>query len=250
MLARSEVGAKKRLGGFRCAALGVSLACSALLTALALQFPHFGWFAWFSFLPIIVSIRVLRPETAAFAGGSWGACLYLAFSAFGSTRFDGMDRSVGSGLYVLHPSAGSLALLIAISAVYVGLSARPARAIVFRLLTLALGWTLVQAVLQNHLASGVDQGLLGSSEGEDRYVQLFARLLGYVCMTLLVACVNASLVGLFSVGRLGLRACRTMERPTVVGVWWRAQVVLPLQACDLRKAHPRAPPILPNCNAS
>ena len=113
MLARSEVGAKKRIRGIK----GASLVGSAVLTALTLQSPQLGWLVWFSFLPIIVAVRVLRPGPAALAGGGWGALLYLSFTAFGSPGFDGMDRTVGSGISVAHPSAGLFALLIAISVV-------------------------------------------------------------------------------------------------------------------------------------
>ena len=46
------------------AALGVSLVLSALLTAAALRLADQHWLAWFSFLPLFVVIRSLRPLAA------------------------------------------------------------------------------------------------------------------------------------------------------------------------------------------
>ena len=114
-------------------ALGVSVVLSAALTAVVLRSPDHHWLAWISFVPLFVAVRWLRAPEAALVGGLWGACLGL-FSA-------------GGPMPVIALSAWLLALLIVIPAVYVGLAARPARAIGFNLLTLALGWTLVETVV-------------------------------------------------------------------------------------------------------
>ncbi len=243
MLLRSEVVAKKRMRGIKGAALAVSLVGSAVLTALALQSPHLGWLVWFSFLPIIVAIRMLRPGMAALAGGGWGVSLYLAFTAFGLPGFDGVDRAVGSGISVLHSSVGLFALLIAISAVYVGLAARPARAIGFKLLTLALGWTLVEFVVGLHNPSGRHNSLLTGSQGEGPDLHWLARLLGYVATAFLVACVNASLVGILSGARLSFPACRSLAGSPNAGAGPPSQGVPAILFLALRQAHPRAPPI-------
>ena len=73
--------AGKQTSAARCSikavALGVSLVLSALLTAATLRSPDLHWLAWFSFLPLFVALRSLRPMPAALTGGLWGACLYL-----------------------------------------------------------------------------------------------------------------------------------------------------------------------------
>ena len=216
-------------------ALGGSLVLSALLTAAALRLPDQNWLAWISFLPLFVVVRSLRPTAAVLAGAFWGGCLYLFCSA-------GTTLAVRSVAPAIGPSAWLLALLVVIPAVYLGLAARPARAIGFKLLTLALGWTLIEVVLHLHSPSSAHEGLLGASQGEALHLHWLARLLGYVCTAFLVACVNASLVGIACGVRLNFPAYRSWAgSPNVVG-HFAPQLVLALQSWTLRQAHPRAPP--------
>ncbi len=218
------------------AALGLSLVLSALLTVAALRLPNQHWLAWISFLPLFVLVRSLRPLAAALAGAFWGGCLYLFFTAGPTPPIDTVAPAIGS-------SAWLLALLIVIPAVYLGLAARPARAIGFKLLTLALGWTLIEIVLHLHNPSGAREGLLTGSVGEGLHLHWLARLLGYVCTAFLVACVNASLVGILSGVRLSFPPCRSLAgSPNVVG-HLASQIILATQSWTLRQAHPRAPPI-------
>ena len=177
------------------------------------------------------------PSTAVLAGGCWGGCLYLFCSA-GPTP-------------VVAPSFLSLALLTVIPAVYVGLAARPAQrstgilpvSSATNLLTLALGWTLVEAVLHFHNLFGPQDGLLTASQGEGQYLHWFARLLGYVCTALLVAYANASLVGILSIARLSFPAHRSWAGSPNTGTSRPSQVVLAIQSWTLRQTQPRAPPI-------
>lgn len=70
-----------------------------------------------------------------------------------------------------------------------------------------------------------------------------ARPLGYVASTFLVACSNASLVGILSGTRLSLPARRSLARsPNAVGCL-PSQAVLPIQSWILHQAQARAPPI-------
>ncbi|MFQ5461126.1 MAG: hypothetical protein ACE5E5_00700 [Phycisphaerae bacterium] len=305
------------------------LVLSALLTTAALRVPDQHWLAWISFLPLFAVVRWLRPSVAVLAGGLWGACLYLFCSAGLTPAVDTAGPAIALsydaqvGVHALAgPSAWLLALLILIPAVYVGLAARPTRAIGFKLLTLALGWTLIEvvvavaqtyppspdfanspeprasaraayrdrvarshatprklkhaaqngssqrtpeprasvrAVLQdqhtpstllNHgsphqtgLPGAQAEGLLGRSQGAGLQNHWLARLLGYVGSAFLVACVNASLVGILSVVRL-----RSPQDPAVGASpqplgWLPSQEVLPIQSWIVRQANPRAPPI-------
>ncbi len=220
----------------KAAALGVSLVLSALLTVAALRLPDQHWLAWISFLPLFVVVRSLRPLAAALAGAFWGGCLYLFFTAGPTPTIDTVAPAIGS-------SAWLLALLIVIPAVYLGLAARPARAIGFKLLTLALGWTLVEVVLHLHNPSGAREGLLTGSVSEGLHLHWLARLLGYVSTAFLVACVNASLVGILSGAGLSFPAYRSLaESPKAVGRL-ASQIIPAIQSWTLRQAHPRAPPI-------
>ncbi|MCH8243835.1 MAG: hypothetical protein IH897_14665, partial [Planctomycetes bacterium] len=176
-------------------ALGVSLVLSALLTAATLRSPNLHWLAWFSFLPLFVVVRWLRPMMAALAGGLWGACLYSFLTA-------GAAPEVAAVSTAIAPSGRLLVLFIAIPTVYVGLAARPAWAIGFKLVMLALGWAMVEAVLHLSDASGPHEGLLTGSQGEGLHFHWLARLFGYVATSFLVACANASLVGVVIRARL------------------------------------------------
>ena len=229
-----QIGSKL-LRSPKTAALGVSLVLSALLTAAALRLPDLHWLAWISFLPLFVVVRSLRPPAAALAGGFWGGCLYLFCSA-------GPTPTVDTAGLVIAPSVWLLALLIVIPAVYVGLAARSARAIGFKLLMLAIGWTLIEAVLHFHNPSAPHEGLLTGSQGDSAHLHWFARLLGYVSTAFLVACANVSLVGILSGTRLRLPARRSLAgSPDAVG-WLPSQVVLAIQSWPLRQGYPRAPP--------
>ncbi len=176
------------------------------------------------------------PATAALAGGFWGGCLYL-FSTAGPTP--AVD-TVGAAIA---PSAWLLALLIVIPAVYVGLAARPARAIGFKVLTLALGWILVEAGLHLHNPSAPYDGLLTGSQAEAPDLHWLARLFGYVCTAFLVAFGNASVVGILSRARLSFPPCRSLAESPSAGGWVPSPVVLVIQSWTLRRAQARAPPI-------
>ena len=227
------MGLKRSRGG-KAAALIVALVFSALLTAVALRSPDYHGLAWISFLPLFVVVRWLRPAPALLVGGLWGACLYL-FITVGPAPAGAVVR--------IAPSACLLALLIVIPAVYVGLAARPARALGFKLLTLALGWILVEVVLHLHDPSGLHEGLLTGSPDEGLHLHWLARLVGYVCTALIVACVNTSLVGILSRVRLSFPSCRSLAGSLNVMGRLAGQVVQRIQSWTLRQAHPRAPPV-------
>ena len=213
----------------------MSLVFSALLTAATLRSPHQAWLAWISFLPLFVVVRSLRPAAAVSAGGFWGGCLYLFFSAGPTPAVDTVRAAVA-------PSPWLLALLIVIPAVYVGLAAQPTRSIGFKLLTLALGWTLLEAVLHLHKRCGAHEGLLASSQAEGLQLHWLARLFGYVSAAFLVALTNASLVGILSGARLSFPGNRSLAgSPNIVG-WLPSQIVLAIQSWTLRQAYPRGPP--------
>lgn len=217
------------------AALGVSLVVSALVTAAALRLPGQQWLSWISFLPLFVVVRSLRPPTAALAGGFWGACLYLFWSTGPTPAVDTVAAAVG-------PSAALLASLTVIPAVYIGLAALPARPIGCKLLTLALGWTLVEVVVCHHNHFGPREALLTDPQAERPNFHWLVRLFGYVSLGFVVACVNASLLGILSGARLRFPACRSLAGSAIAVEWSPSQVVRAVQSWNLRQAYPRAPP--------
>ena len=245
MVANSREAGKKLRRNLKFAALAVSLALSAYLISVALRAHHLHWLAWISFLPLFLVVRSLRPPAAMLAGEFWGGCLFLSFFFAGATP---TADTVGAAVA---PSPWLLALLIVIPAVYVGLAAQPTRSIGFKLLTLALGWTLLEAVLHVHNATGPHEGLLTGSQADGPQLHWLARLVGCVSAAFLVALTNASLVGILSGARLSFAAYRSMPGSANVGVWLPSQVVRAIQSWALRLAFPRGPPILvviPSCN--
>ena len=246
-------------------ASAAALLLSALLTAVALRAPGLQWLGCLSFLPLFAVIRRLRPRTASLAGGVWGGCLYAFYLACPTPAIDTLAftndlTSSAGGLSVCAGaqaglSAWLLALLIVIPAVYIGLATRLARGragilptsptIGPNILLLALGWTLVEAVLHFHNLFGPHEGLLTGTQGEVANLHWLARLLGYVCMAFLVACANASLVGILSHARLSFPACRSLAGLPVASSSHPSQVVLAIQSWTLRQAYPRGPPPFP-----
>lgn len=220
--------AKYRVRRAQAPALGASLVLSAALTAVALRAPGHYWLVWVSLLPIFAAVRWLRPSAAVPMGALWGAGLYLFYTS--------------SSAPTPAPSLFLLALLTAIPAVYVGLAALPARTIGCKLLTLALGWTLIEAVLHVHNPTGPAGGFLAGSPAESVHLHWFARLVGCLSTAFLVACANASVVSILSNPRLGLPASRSLPKLPKGGASSPTHAVLAVQSWPPRQAWPRAPP--------
>ena len=87
------------------------------------------------------------------------------------------------------------------------------------------------------------EGLLTGSQGEGPQFHWLARLLGYVPLASLLACVNASPVGIVNGARLSLPAWRSVAGPLNVVGWLPSRTFLTIQTWTLRQADPRAPPI-------
>ncbi|MCH8149384.1 MAG: hypothetical protein IH987_15615 [Planctomycetes bacterium] len=236
MITNSREVGKKLRRNVKPAALTVSLALSAYLVSVAMMAPHLHWLAWISFLPLFVVVRSLRPPAAMLAGEFWGGCLFLFFFFAGATPVDTLRAAVV-------PSPWLLAVLIVIPAVYIGLAAQPNRSIGFKLLTLALGWTLLEAVLHLHNPSGPHEGLLAGSQADGPQLHWLARLFGYVSVAFLVALTNASLVSVLSGARLSYPACRSSAGSPNIVAWLLSQVDIAIQSWALRQVYPRGPPI-------
>lgn len=117
------------------------------------------------------------------------------------------------------------------------------RSIGFKLLTLALGRTLVEAVIHLFNESGSHNGLITDSEGGGPHVHWLARLFGYVSASFLVALTNASLIGIISGARMHFPPCLSLAGSRNTAERIPLQDVLPVQSWPFRKTFPRAPPI-------
>lgn len=230
--------------GFKVAALVISLVLSALFTVVAFRTPDLHWLGWIGFLPLFCVVRWLSPPAAALAGGWWGACLYVSCGIEQASAIDAVAPmlAVPSAL-AGGPSAWLLPLLILIPAAYLALAARRAQAINLRLLTLAIGWALIEAVLHVLTPCGPRDGLVASWSAEGPHLHWLTRLSSFVCTAFLVASAYASLLDVLSGLRLRLPALRSFDGMPIAGPRLLLQAVLPSQSWRTRRAHPRAPPV-------
>ena len=157
--------------------LGAALAFSACLMAIALQSPAGVWLGWFTLIPLFLSIRVLSPLRAFFAGAFWGLCLFVFATVSGAAPFA--------------PNVWSAFLLGAVPGVYALLGARLTRQKGFSPLLLGLGWIAVELALR---PLGFRYGLLAATQGSGLVVRTMGYLAGYVMVAFIVAYVNAMLL--------------------------------------------------------
>ena len=225
--------------------LGVALVCSALLTAVAWREPAFRWLGWISFLPLVVAARRLRPLEAALAGALWGAAVCL-FTTSQSVPGDAILRSNSGSLGWI------LATLVVIPGVYVGLAAlrmrtrahssQPAPTIDANLFLLALGWTLVEALLHFGQSIGPHDGLLTGNFDSGWHVHWLARLGIYLGTAFLVLCANASLATLLGGVRLRLSGTRFLVWLPPVGSRIPQEATRLFLSWIGEAVRPRAPP--------
>lgn len=224
---RSKAGTN-RFRGLKTAALGAGLIASACAVAVALALPQAWWLTWLALLPLFHSIRVQRPLPAMLSGGLWGLCLFV-FSVMA------VETAVPH-------TARSLGLLVAVPAVYAYVAALLTRHIGFVPLAIAYGWLGVEFGLT---PLGLRHGLLASAQGDGVLVGSIGHMLGYVFVALLIAGLNASVLGVLSKARLTTCGQRSAQGLPEAGL--RAPPSHGFQHVRwlvLKELHPRAPPIL------
>ncbi len=205
--------------------LALALVVSAYGMSRAIGSSHYWWLGWVALLPLFVSIRVLSPGRALFAGGLWGLSLFVASALTADAP--------------IAPSIASLFLLIAIPSLYTCLGARLTRRVGFSPYLLALGWVGVELGLG---PLGLRHGLLAATQGDGLIINLVGSWAGYALVAFIVAYVNASLLSVLSrvpVTSSGTRfvggSPGSAER-LVVAEGWHGLFHL------IRPAQPRAPP--------
>jgi apolipoprotein N-acyltransferase len=213
----------------KAAALVASLLLSACLVAVALARPGAWWLTWFALLPLFLAIRVLPPVRALIAGAVWGLWVFI-FSVLA------VETTVA-------PTARSLALLVAIPAIYTCLAALLTRWIGFVPLVLAYGWMGVEFALA---PLGLRGGLLGSAHSDGLLGDSVGRLLGYVFVAFVLASANASVLAVLTNARVVIPSPRSLGAFTgSPRACFSSQISFFVQFLAPHQACPRAPPIAP-----
>ena len=220
----SDVATSSRIG--KASVLALALAVSAYLMALAIESPHRVWLGWVTLLPLFYGIRVLSPARAMVSGAFWGACLFLASVAFVRTQ--------------ITPSAGSLALLSLIPAIYCYFGAALTRRIGFSPYLLALGWIGVEFALR---PLGLQFGLLAATQGDGFAIRIVGSFAGYVLVAFLVAYFNAALVSALADVRLPSGSGRMAVKGVSPSLKFFAHETIVELRDFLRQAQPRGPPV-------
>ncbi len=232
MSAKWKDGAGCRWQCLKAVVLIISLALSALLMAIAVGSTACSWLAWFSLLPLFLSIRVLRPVSATLAGAIWGVCFYFFSVAFAAPA--------------ISPTFQSLALLTIVPALYVCFGALLTRWVGFNPLLLGIGWVLVEVAIK---PLGLQQGLLAGTQSQSPILHWISRLLGYAFVAFLVACVNASLLSILSSARLRISRLNSLGVSPRSDTYHILQTLLYFQLITIFRGYPRPPPLSSNVSA-
>jgi len=212
------------ISGLKIGAVAIALVLSALLTTISLATPKLCLLAWVSLVPLLAAIRAFLPMKATLCGVFWGSCLYVSATT----------------AEVISPTTGLLILLITIPGGYALFGSVLTRKIGFNPLMLALGWIVVEIALK---PLGLNQGLLGASDGGAGVAHWIGRLLGYVFVAAMVVLVNASLLAVLSHARVAMPCPATaIERAASPTIRMSSQLLCPHQLFALLQGHPRAPP--------
>lgn len=165
----------------KAAVLILSLIVSAFLLSMEMGSRNHPWFCWFTLLPLLAAIRVLRPRAAFASGALWGGALFL-FLVFRA------DPIVPVGIHWLP-------LLTLVPAAYAFLGARVTRRFGFNPLILGFGWACVELAL---VPLGLTGGLLGGAYGHEvgSFFHILEGVVGYVCMASFIAAANGLLLGM------------------------------------------------------
>lgn len=205
--------------------LGLSLAISAILMALAIEVPEHFWLGWITLLPLLQIARVCSPGVAFGAGSFWGASLFVASAAMGSNNID--------------LSTASLAILVLGPALYSSFGAWLTRRVGFSPYLMALGWVGVELCLR---PVGLEHGLLAGTQGDGMLIRVAGSFAGYFLVAFIVAYINASLL---SVIHKVTGSCSNLRRVSTASGRMSRFVLLETPFVPSRVlcvSQPRAPP--------
>lgn len=182
--ARSETSVRCAAGMLKMAALMVLLVIGAYLTAVAAWSGRQPWLGWLSLVPLFLVIRTWRPASALLAGAIWGFAVY----AFSAGRPDAVVPAVPA----------SLALLVAIPAVYASAATWLTRRIGFNPFVLGVAWMLAEFALDSF--AGLQSRQLGEASHVTPLLHWIGSALGYVFVAFVIALASASVVS--AIGRV------------------------------------------------
>ena len=215
-----------RVTGAKLVILMAALMGSAYVLAMALRSPEYWWMAWICLLPLFCVIRMLQPVAAALSGVIWGISFFLC--------------STHGALLTISVTLPSLMLTALVPAIYCGLGSSLTRRIGFNPIILALGWIGVELAFK---PLGLNKGLLSATQVDSIHFDWIGRLLGYIFVAFLVACINATLLAVLG------KACFYIQRveSIIVGFYncikfFTSQTFLHFQFWIFPQEIPRAPP--------
>jgi len=204
----------------------IGLIVSGGLLAAADSSRSLSWAAWFSLLPLFITIRYASPRLALLYGALWGTCLYLFMSATGAQTVSATVRSMG--------------FLAAVPAVYAYFGARLTRRVGFAPLVLAVGWIIVELALE---PLALRDGLLAGSQVDGGLMRVVGGILGYVFVAFLIAFVNAQILSLVDNIRLSLVTFLPARTGLSYRYGWIIQAELVCHSFESKTGFPpRAPP--------
>ncbi len=202
----------------------ISLFFSAMLMAIAISSPEYGWMAWLCLLPLFLAIQILVPLWAGIVGAFWGLWLYVFAAILGGA---------------ISPSIKSLLLLTGAPAIYAYGGACLTRWLGFRPFLLALGWIGVELIL---IPIGLSNGLLSGIQGESAQYHWISRMFGYVFLAFLIAGANVLLLNILCQVRVRIPHPTSFAQRPTSGKYYITSTSLHIRQLAFCRIHSRDPP--------
>jgi apolipoprotein N-acyltransferase len=153
---------------------------------LALSFPSAGWgfLAWFALVPLLASLHHAQNNSQALGFGLISGILFFFCSIHWLTHVSTLG-------WLIATLMESVYIMIFAWLAYVGI--KSSKPVIFKVLWIALAWTLTEFLRSEMPVFGFGWNLLAYSQSS--YVTLiqFANVLGAYGLGFLIALVNASL---------------------------------------------------------
>jgi len=226
--------------GVRLAALAAAVIAGACLMAAAVAARDLAWLGWLCLLPVFIAIRYCPAGFAGLCGGLWGGSLQVFLMLGTSGAPAAGDSFIATSAGSDPVSAGAIALLVGIPALYAYLAARLTRWLGFSPLVLGVAWIGVELALS---PLGLRYGLLAGTQSDGTLMAWIGQGLGYALVAFIVAIVNASLTALLFAVRFELIASNWCNAIRDLGASVIAPMRLPVAIVDPLPSQPRAPPI-------
>ena len=158
---------------------------SGLLLALSYPSPGFGFLAWFALVPLLASLDHAQNHSQALGFGLITGFVFFCFSIHWLTHVS----TVGWMLVVLMQS---VYIMVFAWLAYAGM--KSPRSVVFKVIWIALAWTVTEFLRSEMPVFGFGWNLLAYSQSPYVPIIQFANILGAHGLGFLITLVNASLL--------------------------------------------------------